>query len=279
MRHCAICGSDEIHPWFVTDFGSIGRCGKCRQVLRADRPRRDGQLVLHQTSNLHNTPYATLAAQASEELAFYGKFLDLFHWEGARVLEVGVGTGEFLKRALERGLDAVGIEPIAEVREMTEERLGVRGRIDSHPVEKADYGSQNLDGVAMDVIEHLVDPLGVLVRLHEMIKPGGWLGVATINHDSLMYGLYHLMRRAAPPLARRFGPLLYNPFHTYYFTKVSLKRLVRNAGFRVIEHRGYEFPLSRLDAGPLLKLGMRALYLAQGLLGAQGEQYLFARRS
>ena len=130
-----------------------------------------------------------------------------------------------------------------------------------------------------DVIEHLVDPLGVLRLLHGMIKPGGFLGVATINHASLMYGIYHLMRRVAPPLARRFGPTLYNPFHTYYFSKSSLNRMIENAGFCVIEHRGYEFPLGRLDAGLPLKLGLRGLYVVQGMLGAEGEQYLFARRS
>jgi 2-polyprenyl-3-methyl-5-hydroxy-6-metoxy-1,4-benzoquinol methylase len=278
LSRCAICGSAEIRPWFSTDFGAIGRCGACRQVLRADRPGRDDQVELHQTSDLHETPYATLGAQASEHLPFYGGFLDLFERPG-KVLDVGVGTGEFLEIALERGFDAIGIEPVPEVLRMTEERLGIEGRIDSRPVEESEHAPESLDGVAMwDVIEHLVDPRGALERLHGMIRPGGFLGVATINHASLMYVVYHVMRRTVPPLARRFGPLLYNPFHTYYFSKGSLRKLVENAGFEVLEQRGYEFPLSRLDVSPALKLGMRGLYVAQGLFGAQGEQYLFARK-
>ncbi|NIQ27260.1 MAG: methyltransferase domain-containing protein [Gammaproteobacteria bacterium] len=152
--------------------------------------------------------------------------------------------------------------------------------IDRRPVEQAWFEPESLDAIALwDVIEHFVDPRGVLEHLRPMLRPGGLLGVATIAHDSLMYRIYHGMRLTVPPLARRFGPLLYNPFHTYYFSRASLARLVRNAGFEIFEHRGYEFPLDRLKAAAPLKLAMRGLYLLQALTSTQGEQYLFARKA
>jgi 2-polyprenyl-3-methyl-5-hydroxy-6-metoxy-1,4-benzoquinol methylase len=149
--------------------------------------------------------------------------------------------------------------------------------IESRPVEEAEFEDECFDAVAMwDVLEHLVDPRGTLIRLHRLLKPGGYLGIATLNHASLMYVIYHALRWAFPPLARPFGPMLYNPFHTYYFTKPSLARLVHNVGFEIIEHRGYEFPISRLDVGLALKFGMRGLYLVQGMCRMQGEQYILA---
>lgn len=280
LYRCAVCGSGEIRHWFRLDFGAIGRCGKCGQVLQAGEPQRDAHVTLHQTSDLHETTYALLSELASDGLPFYGWFLDLFEKKaaGGSLLDVGCGVGEFLKSAAERGLEVVGIEVIAELREKAELALG-KESIEPRPIEEAEFAQQSFDAITMwDVIEHLIDPGGALARIHQWLKPGGYLGVATLNHASLMYLIYHALRRTCPPLARPFGSRLYNPFHTYYFTKQSLARLVENAGFEVIEHRGYEFPLSRLDASAALKFGMRGLYLLQGIAGMQGEQYLLARK-
>jgi 2-polyprenyl-3-methyl-5-hydroxy-6-metoxy-1,4-benzoquinol methylase len=281
LIRCAICGGHDIHHWFRMDFGSIGRCGRCGEVLRADKPQRDAQVTLHQTSNLHETPYALRSEVASVELAFYGRFLDLCEKTVGcgKILDIGCSTGEFLKLAVGCGFDVAGIEPIAELREIAERALGGRP-IKSQPIEEAEFEAESFDAVTMwDVVEHLIDPRGTLMRLHWLLKPGGYLGIATLNHASLMYVIYHALRWIFPPLARPVGPMLYNPFHTYYFTKKSLARLVQNARFDIVEHRGYEFPISRLHVGLALKFGMRALYVFQGILGMQGEQYVFARKS
>ncbi|HKQ72883.1 MAG TPA: hypothetical protein VJ810_04085 [Blastocatellia bacterium] len=58
----------------------------------------------------------------------------------------------------------------------------------------------------------------------------------------------------------------------------SMDQLVQNADFEIIEHRGYEFPLSRLEVGAAVKLGMRGLYLSQRATAMEGEQYVFARK-
>jgi hypothetical protein len=57
-----------------------------------------------------------------------------------------------------------------------------------------------------------------------------------------------------------------------------LGQVVRDAGFAAIEHQGYEFPLDRLRESPVVVAGLRAVYLAQRLLGANTEQYVIARK-
>jgi hypothetical protein len=59
----------------------------------------------------------------------------------------------------------------------------------------------------------------------------------------------------------------------------SLARLVDDTGLSIDQHKGYEFPLSRLDAGTVLKVGMRGLYAIQWLTATQGEQYMFAHKA
>jgi 2-polyprenyl-3-methyl-5-hydroxy-6-metoxy-1,4-benzoquinol methylase len=233
---------------------------------------------LHQTSNLHETPYALRSEQASSELIFYSRFLDLCETTAVHGKIVGCGAGEFLKLSADRGFDVAGIEPIGELREVAEQTLSSKC-IESRPVEEAKFEDECFNAIVMwDVIEHLIDPRGTLAWLHRLLRPGGYLGIATLHHGSIMYAIYHVLRWTLPPLAPHFGSMLYNPFHTYYFTKKSLARLVQNAGFEIIEHRGYEFPINRLDVGSALKFGMRCLYVLQWACRMQGEQYVFARK-
>jgi 2-polyprenyl-3-methyl-5-hydroxy-6-metoxy-1,4-benzoquinol methylase len=280
LERCAVCGGSAIRSWFATDFGAIGRCAGCGQVLRADRPNRQDVVRLHQTTNIHVAPYAALGDQARDELDFYDRFLDLCHREhpGGRVLDVGCGMGEFLLAAQARGFSLMGIEPVDECRAIAAQRSGCAEIVET-PLEETEFASESLSAVAMwDVIEHLVDPRLALARVRRALRPNGLLGVATINHASLMYDVFHVMRRVAPALARPLSPRLFVPYHTYYFTMASLARLVREVGFEIVEQRGYEFPLSRLEAGAPMKTALRGLYVAQKLCGRQSEQYIFARR-
>jgi 2-polyprenyl-3-methyl-5-hydroxy-6-metoxy-1,4-benzoquinol methylase len=280
LYRCAVCGSEDIIVWFATEFGSIGRCSACRQVLRAERPNRRAQIELHASSNIHEAPYVTLAGAASHELGCQLRFLDtcVRGRAAGTILDVGCGSGEFLRLATARGFNPIGIEPVAEVRTIAR-RNAPSARLEPTAVEDFVLEPESLDAVAMwDVIEHLIDPRGVLHLIHRWLRPGGYVGIATINHDSLMYVIYHLLRRTAPPIARPFGARLYNPFHTYYFSKKSLRTMVQGTGFTIVEHSGYEFPLSRLDASSFLKLGLRALYAMQWVCRMEGEQYLVARR-
>ena len=279
LVRCAVCGSAELAQWFRTQFGAIGRCRGCGQVLRADHPNRSSHVVLHQTSNLHLSTYALLSEHASADLRIYDGFLKLCGGTpGGRILDVGCGAGEFLRLALNRGFLVAGIEPIRELRTQAEQKTG--SSILSTALEDSDFPDRSFDGVAIwDVIEHLVDPRGALDRVHALLRPGGFLGIATLNHRSLMYGIFHGLRHLVPPVADRVESMLFNPFHTYYFSKKSLARMVRAAGFDIVEHRGYEFPTSRLAVPWVVKSAMRCLYVVQGACGLEGEQYLLARKA
>jgi SAM-dependent methyltransferase len=76
------------------------------------------------------------------------------------------------------------------------------------------------------VIEHVPDPDRFVQRAAEVIRPGGYLFITTGD--------------LAAWLPRLQGPrwrLIHPPTHLHYFSRDTLSRLLRGAGFEVVEVR------------------------------------------
>jgi SAM-dependent methyltransferase len=73
-----------------------------------------------------------------------------------------------------------------------------------------------------DVIEHLDDPAGELDTAFNLLKPGGYLAVHTMDIDSL----------AARLLGERWPWLM--DMHIHYFSQDTLAQMLRAAGFEVV---------------------------------------------
>ncbi|HKG27234.1 MAG TPA: class I SAM-dependent methyltransferase, partial [Thermomicrobiales bacterium] len=90
-----------------------------------------------------------------------------------RILDAGCGTGQMLK-CLESHGEAIGIDSspqaIGYARKRGVRRL-VRGSITDPPFRDGSFDCV----VALDVIEHVLDDIGILTKLHEVVKPGGHL--------------------------------------------------------------------------------------------------------
>ena len=101
---------------------------------------------------------------------------------GARVLEVGCGTGHNL-RMLERfgAVDAIEVDP--EARLLAEKRLG--RTVSASPLpELRGIGRGHYDLVAaLDVVEHIEDDRATVAALASCLKPGGKLLVTVPAHQ------------------------------------------------------------------------------------------------
>ena len=78
------------------------------------------------------------------------------------------------------------------------------------------------------VLEHLHDPREALSKAYQLLKRGGLLVVAVPNFDSLQ--------------ARIFRQRWYHldaPRHLYHFTPHTLKMLLHEVGFKVLETRWF----------------------------------------
>ena len=95
---------------------------------------------------------------------------------GARVLDVGCGTGRMVRELQATGLDAYGIDPWARESGLDAPRFTV-GQAEAIPAPDRTFDTT----CAFDVLEH-VDDARALAELHRILVPGGWLFASVPAH-------------------------------------------------------------------------------------------------
>jgi 2-polyprenyl-3-methyl-5-hydroxy-6-metoxy-1,4-benzoquinol methylase len=146
--------------------------------------------------------------------------------KGSRVLELGPATGYMTHAFTERGCTVVGIEldPTMAVKaEQFTERMIV-GDIDRLDL-GVELGEESFDAVvAADVLEHLRDPLGVLVELKKFLKPDGSF---VISFPNVAHGSVRLSLLAGHFDYQAIG--LLDSTHLRFFTRESFEELLDEA--------------------------------------------------
>jgi methionine biosynthesis protein MetW len=157
----------------------------------------------------------------------------------ARVLDVGCAEGYLARVLHERGCAVVGLEadPVAaerarrwcvEVAAGDVEDPAVRGRVEG-PFDRVLFG---------DVLEHLRDPGAVLRWSRELLAPGGRV-VASLPNVAHWTGRRALARGRFP----RDDHGLFDRTHLRFFTRASARRLVEDAGLRIVDEAFAPAPL------------------------------------
>ncbi|NDJ52994.1 MAG: class I SAM-dependent methyltransferase [Chloroflexi bacterium] len=140
--------------------------------------------------------------------------------QGRRLLDVGAYIGVFVEVAGRHDWDAWGVEPSRWGVEYAQQR-----GLNMIPATLRSSGlpPESFDVITMwDVIEHVYDPMADLRCAFELLQPGGWLAVHTMDLDSLFAKL----------MGRRWPWLM--EMHIYYFTRKTLRRMLEEAGFEVM---------------------------------------------
>jgi SAM-dependent methyltransferase len=203
------------------------------------------------------------------------------------VLEIGCGTGEFLALLESKGIEATGVE-FAD----SATRVKFKGKLLVGRMEDIEIADASFDGVLLlNVIEHLSDPLSVLIKIRKMLAPGGALLLRQPNSDLFFNRLYrsmvefpkYLVHRAMRARGKKtgFSVLGFQNQHLYYFNRRSVTQLLERAGFDVSGY-GTVDPYNRkrmmksLKKGNLIEGGVASIRHMLGFVGLGPESLTVA---
>ena len=145
-----------------------------------------------------------------------------------RLLDVGSGYGLFLKRALDHGFAAAGIE-------VSSDRIDFARQLTAGPIHRVDI--RNHDGslgrfeavTAFHVLEHVIEPIPFLSALQQLLAPGGSLFVEVPSAADMML-------EASTP----YREFWWQRAHVSYFTPDSLRAVLSRAGYANVEILGVQ---------------------------------------
>jgi 2-polyprenyl-3-methyl-5-hydroxy-6-metoxy-1,4-benzoquinol methylase len=145
---------------------------------------------------------------------------------GGRLLDVGCGSGEWLRGMRELGWQVEGLDFDKEaVSAARQQGLTVHwGTLAAQRFPDACF-----DAVALHhVIEHVPDPLGLLKECRRILKPRGSLVLATPNNQSWGHRIFKEHWRGLEP-----------PRHLHLMSPSAMRRFLTDAGFMEVAIKTY----------------------------------------
>jgi ubiquinone/menaquinone biosynthesis C-methylase UbiE len=164
--------------------------------------------------------------------------------DGARVLDVGCGTGEYVYRANKLGFSACGVEPAEAMRQLAIEKNPTSTILDGVAT-RLPFPDNTFDLViCIEVLRYLhrADNRQALREMHRVLKPDGVMFLTTVNKYALdgfylHYGLRRLLRGTSVSAA---AP------HCEFTTPADMDKEIGAAGFSAAVHHGVLFGPMRI---------------------------------
>ena len=258
----------------------IMRCGRCSLRWLSPSRSREEDLEIYRSSYFECLPEEYDRVVMERTTHFRERVNRMRRWFGNRsfsLLDIGAATGEFLREALNAGIQASGIEPSESACREAEEKYGIRmtrGDIVDVPLKRDSF-----DVIHMNhVFEHIPYPKECLRIIHQIMKGGGYLVIEVpYQFGNILERFCSFFGLVEP---RPFS--LYSIHHPFFYTPRSLRLLLENHGFRVSETRVWRLYLSlKLDEArrycrlPVLSPLEKYIHLVNVILQEKGRSVSF----
>ncbi len=236
--NCRLCGADDYRMLYLStvDESTLGdpalfrqsdansqscqivRCNQCG--LAYTNPREPLQLINRIYSSVEDEDY--LGQKAWKLAASHWNLAQLEkHIRGGRLLDVGCGHGFFLS-LLGPDWEGIGLEPAGAAVAYANDEL----ELEAHEgfLQGNGFTPESFDAITMyHVLEHAYDPPTDLDICYDLLKPGGYLYIEVPDFGSAL----------ARWRGRKWWYIM--RFHTYYFDRHTLLRMLARAGFAPVD--------------------------------------------
>ncbi len=254
---CVVCGAGDPRPYRAGMY-RIGATKfdltRCRCGMVYVDPRPDGATLgaMYDDADYYTDGYnlgvetENYFARRDELIAQYGDTVAQYERETGiskgTLFELGSAGGFFLEAARRRGWKVQGVELSPPAAEYSIRELGLpvfQGLLEEAPFRPASFDI----ALADNVLEHVTDPVGVLTKLRELLRPNGALIVICPSYVNSPYFRLMLAAEKLVPrvllgeqtlkLLKFDGSDSGYPYHILEFDLRALRTLAERAGFTV----------------------------------------------
>jgi len=201
--------------------------------INEDNSQKTSEIDISHLDNIRQYNFDKILSQISQNTAS----------EQVSILDIGCGTGLFLKMAADYGFNILGIEPNKSMFNIASKR-NLKVRLGFFPAvldmqEKFDIIILN------DVFEHLENIEELLSAVSKHLSENGQLIINLPNAKGILFSIakYLAMFGYKKPWDRLWQKMFYTP-HLHYFSTVSLQTFLKNNAF---ETRDYKLKLKTLS--------------------------------
>jgi 2-polyprenyl-3-methyl-5-hydroxy-6-metoxy-1,4-benzoquinol methylase len=279
---CRVCASSRLAYLYEVRGSVLDRCEDCGFVQVRDQPTEEELHAIYSTAHFGRGKYEDQAAQIRENERRVGMLAQAGVKPGARVLDVGCATGDFIALAGQH-YDMWGLELSSTAAAVAREKNPrFASQIATGFIEDQDFAPASFDAIVMwDVIEHVWDPRAVCRQLVGYLKVGGSLFLSTPDIGA-----------ATARVMRSRWAFMTPPEHLGFFSPRSLRSLLEgelglettssyasgkwaNVGFLAYKLRRV-FP--SIPAGLVTRVQQSVLGRAVVYVPTRDVRYLAARR-
>jgi 2-polyprenyl-3-methyl-5-hydroxy-6-metoxy-1,4-benzoquinol methylase len=187
--------------------------------------------------NFHDSFYTQQILDLDEKGNDFSKIAEL--WPGdprpLKVLDIGCGAGSVTAELVRRGHTVYGIEIQDEAIKRARAR-GLQAKMAdlNQPIDFPDRFFDVI--VAMDIIEHLFDPLALLLDIHRMLKDDGCALIGIPQHFDIIQRMRMLFGSGIVSAEHLYYSRDYNSWnyiHIRLFRLNEAHEMIRRTGFSV----------------------------------------------
>lgn len=234
IRNCPVCSGNEFEvilsgkDFFLTgDPFNIDCCLTCGLKFTNPIPKIDLLPKYYESDNYISHSQSKNGLQNRiyyhvKNFAIRSKIRMIKKYKSrGSLIDIGCGTGDFLREIQKRSFLTMGVEPNLKARTTAKEmnKLTVVDKIEKVP------GGAKFDVITLwHVLEHIYDLKTKLFQIKKMLKEDGILIIAVPNSSSFDAKYY-----------KKFWAAYDLPRHLYHFEKTSMESIAKNFDFEILK--------------------------------------------